>query len=174
MKQKRYKAAERVATRLLRGTENHYKPYVRSILGDIHASANRDKIALRYYQEALSDKPYLPGALLGVGRLMAKTGKTNTAIKYLTRALRIRPNLTEAYLLLGKTLEKVDPEKSVAYYKAFIKRSRNDPEFSGSIPESRRRISNLRKNQNLGNGSGRAIGKRSPSKAPARKSQTQF
>lgn len=144
MKQNKIGPAKKLIRSLLSNSQPAYKPYARSILGDIFYEEGKKKTALKVYRDALKEKPYLAGALLGVGKIYNSFNQKDMAQKFLQRAINVRPSLTEAYLELAKALETTDPKKSLANYNRFIQNARNDPEFSSNVSFADRRIRILR------------------------------
>jgi tetratricopeptide (TPR) repeat protein len=145
MKQKRTGAAKKLISRLHNSKNPNFIPFAKSVLGDIHLEEGELQHAKTIYKDALKSKPYLAGALLGLGKIYNIEGDKRQASILLERAIKIRPSLNEAYLELAKSYENRNTKKSLSYYRAFNKRSKNDPEFSNSIPFTRKKIISLTK-----------------------------
>lgn len=138
--QKRISAAKKLVSTLQKNSNPSFAPYFNSILGDIYFSQGDIAKAKVIYKEALKDRPYLAGALLGIGKIYNIEGDKKKASILLGRAVKLRPSLTEAYFELAKSLEVSNPRRSIALYREFNKRSKNDPEFSNLIPTSKKKI----------------------------------
>jgi len=164
IKQRNLRSAKRIITKLIRSKREAYRPFAKSILGDIFQLEDQLELAKTTYNDALKVRPYLAGALLGLGKIYNKEGNFKVSRKYLERAVKIRPSLNEGYLELAKAYEKSNPSRSVAFYRDFIRMSVNDPEFSDNIPYSKNRIANIsarirqqKTRKNLGVGQGRNL-----------------
>ncbi|MDB2447483.1 hypothetical protein N9W79_02530, partial [bacterium] len=140
--------AKKQIHKLLGRSNPVYRPYASSILGDVFFEEGNYTRAKGIYKEALKEKPYLAGALLGLGKIYNIEDKPDLGSVLLERAIKVRPSLTEGYLELAKALEKTNPRKSLKLYKTFVKRSKNDPEFAVQIPRTRKKIMSLSRTNN--------------------------
>lgn len=125
--------------------DNNSRAFFNSVEGDILYELGDAKNAEKMYRDALKDQPLLPGALLGLGKVMLDMNKTKLAISYMERAVRIRPRLTEAHYLLAKAYEPTDKEKALKYYQYFRKQASADPEFIAKLNEVKTKIGMLQK-----------------------------
>lgn len=143
IKLRRFNEAWELVDRNLDSASPGLKPYLLSLEGEVmYATGNYEK-AFKFYQEALKDKPFISGALLGLGKFYLKYSRSKEAAKYIEHAIRVKPKQWESYFLLAQAYEQSDPKKSLKLYKFFLSKISSDPELYSLLTEVKGKISKL-------------------------------
>lgn len=121
-----------------------HTPIAQSIEGDLYLETGELSQAVLMYGKALQTKPLLASALLGLGSCYLRQENVPQAIHFLEQGLRLRPLYSFTYLQLGKAYEKLDPLKSLSFYKDFVEKAAADPEFLNLLPSIKQKIAALK------------------------------